>query len=71
MPKSEASEKGAKLGEMFKDVGILGAAVICYLLALFVSGPSSSTRSSQACSLSSLLLPLRLSRLRHYCSRST
>lgn len=39
MPKSEASEKGAKLGEMFKDIGLLGAAVVCYLLANFVSGP--------------------------------
>ncbi len=28
-PKSEASEKGASLGEMFKDVGILGALVAC------------------------------------------
>ncbi len=35
MPKSEASEKGLSLGEMFKDVGILGALVICFLLALF------------------------------------
>jgi len=35
MPKSEASEKGLKLGDMFKDVGILGGLVICYLLALF------------------------------------
>ncbi|MHA3775281.1 MFS transporter [Verrucomicrobiota bacterium sgz303538] len=34
-PKSEASEKGLSLGEMFKDVGILGGAVICYLLVLF------------------------------------
>ena len=39
MPKSEASEKGATLGEMFKDVGLIGAAVACYLLSLFVSGP--------------------------------
>lgn len=39
MPKSEASEKGASLGEMFKDVGLLGAAVACYLLTLFCSGP--------------------------------
>jgi MFS family permease len=37
-PKSEASAKGASLGEMFKDVGILGALVICYLLTLFFSG---------------------------------
>lgn len=34
-PKSEASSKGLRLAEMFKDVGILGAAVACYLLALF------------------------------------
>ncbi|MEI2725121.1 MAG: hypothetical protein V9H26_16850 [Verrucomicrobiota bacterium] len=38
-PKSEASQKGLKLGEMFKDVGILGALVICFLLAMFFSGP--------------------------------
>lgn len=35
MPKSEASEKGLTLGEMFKDVGILGGLVVCFLLALF------------------------------------
>lgn len=35
MPKSEASQKGLSLGEMFKDVGILGALVVCFLLALF------------------------------------
>jgi len=35
MPKSEASEKGLSLGEMFKDVGILGALIVCYLLSLF------------------------------------
>ena len=34
-PKSEASEKGLGLGEMFKDVGILGALVVTYLLVLF------------------------------------
>lgn len=38
MPKSEASKKGLSLGEMFKDVGILGALVVCYLLSLFFSG---------------------------------
>jgi MFS family permease len=38
MPKSEASQKGLTFGEMFKDVGILGALVICFLLALFFSG---------------------------------
>ena len=38
MPKSEASQKGLSLGEMFKDVGILGALIACFLLALFFSG---------------------------------
>lgn len=38
-PKSEAAEKGASIGEMFKDVGILGAVVVCYLLSLFFAGP--------------------------------
>ncbi len=34
-PKSEAAAKGASFVEMFKSVGILGALVACYLLALF------------------------------------
>lgn len=34
-PRSEAAEKGASIVEMFKSVGILGALVACYLLALF------------------------------------
>src|SRR5262249_41918998 len=37
-PTSEASEKGLKLADMFKDVGLLGAGVACFLLALFFSG---------------------------------
>ncbi len=36
-PKSEASEKGIAIGDMLKDVGILGALVICYLLSVFFS----------------------------------
>ncbi len=36
MPKSEASEKGISLGSMFKDVGLLGALVACYLLSMFL-----------------------------------
>jgi MFS family permease len=39
MPKSEASEKGAKLGEMLKDVGLLGVLVVAYLISLFCAGP--------------------------------
>lgn len=35
MPKSEASQKGLSLAEMFKDVGILGGLVVCYLLSRF------------------------------------
>ncbi len=34
-PKSEASAKGLSVGEMLKDVGILGSAVAAYLLVLF------------------------------------
>ena len=36
-PKSEASRSGLSLGEMFKDVGLLGGAVVCFLLSLFFS----------------------------------
>ena len=35
-PKSEAAIKGANFSEMFKDVGILGALVACFLLSLFL-----------------------------------
>lgn len=38
MPKSEASEQGLSLGEMLKDVGLLGGAVVCFLLAKFFGG---------------------------------
>ncbi len=38
MPMSEASQNELSLGDMFKDVGILGGLVICYLLSLFFSG---------------------------------
>ena len=38
MPKSEASSKGLSLGEMFKDVGVLGGLIVCYLLTLFFQG---------------------------------
>ncbi|MEY4569384.1 MAG: hypothetical protein RLZZ398_823 [Verrucomicrobiota bacterium] len=34
-PKSEAAAKGASFVQMFKSVGIIGALVACYLLALF------------------------------------
>jgi len=37
-PKSEASAKGLKFGEMLKDVGILGGAVVSYMLYLFFEG---------------------------------
>lgn len=35
-PRSEASEKGLTLGQMLKDVGIIGAAVIGLFIGLFV-----------------------------------
>jgi hypothetical protein len=34
-PKSEAAAKGSSFVQMFKPVGLIGAAVVCYLLALF------------------------------------
>lgn len=37
-PRSEASESGLSIGEMLKDVGILGGLVVCFLLALFFGG---------------------------------
>ncbi|MBL9198966.1 MAG: MFS transporter [Opitutaceae bacterium] len=38
MPKSEASAKGASFSDMFKDVGLLGALVVGFLLSLFIAG---------------------------------
>ncbi len=38
MPRSEASQKGMKLGDMLADVGILGGLVVCFLMALFFGG---------------------------------
>ncbi|MBS0205204.1 MAG: MFS transporter [Planctomycetes bacterium] len=35
-PKSEASKKGLKLGDMLQDVGILGGLVVCFLLSMFL-----------------------------------
>lgn len=35
-PRSEAAEKGASFAEMFKDVGLLGALVVCGLIVLFL-----------------------------------
>lgn len=35
-PKSEASAKGLKIGEMFKDVGILGTALVSVMLYFFL-----------------------------------
>lgn len=37
-PKSEASAKGLKMGEMLKDVGLLGGAVVAFMLYLFFKG---------------------------------
>lgn len=37
-PKSEASEKGLGMGDMMKDVGLLGGAVVAFMLYLFFGG---------------------------------
>jgi MFS family permease len=34
-PKSEASQKGLSLGEMFQDVGLLGGLIVCGLVVMF------------------------------------
>lgn len=36
MPKSEASRRGLRLGEMLKDVGILGTLIVAALIGLFL-----------------------------------
>ena len=38
MPKSEASKLGLSLGQMLKDVGILGGLVACFFIAYFFGG---------------------------------
>jgi MFS family permease len=48
-PKSEASEKGLGLGEMFKDVGVLGALVVCFLLVQFFNGSLGFDLASSYC----------------------
>ncbi|MBU63452.1 MAG: hypothetical protein CMI26_13225 [Opitutae bacterium] len=48
-PKSEASEKGLGIGEMFKDVGVLGALVVCYLLVQFFNGSLGFDLASSYC----------------------
>jgi MFS family permease len=35
-PKSEASRKGLKLGEMLRDVGVIGSAVVGFFVGLFI-----------------------------------
>jgi MFS family permease len=55
MPKSEASQKGLSFGEMFKDVGILGALVVCFLLALFFNN-ALGLNSTVSCGIAGVLL---------------
>jgi MFS family permease len=50
-PRSEAAAKGASFVDMFRDVGILGAAVACYLLALFFGDIFKSFVPDQAAAL--------------------
>ena len=58
-PRSQAAAEGLSLGEMFKEIGVLGALVVCFLLALFFpslmpAGASWATAAS--CGLAGLLL---------------
>lgn len=43
-PKSEASQKGLKLGDMLQDVGLLGGLVVCFLLSMFFGDVLSSIK---------------------------
>jgi MFS family permease len=54
-PRSEASEKGIRFADMFKDVGILGSLVVCYLLSLFFADALGLSRGA-AYSVSGVLL---------------
>ncbi len=54
MPKSEASKKGLSLGEMFKDVGILGAGVAACLWRC-----SSATMCCRRCCRTAYPVPWR------------
>jgi MFS family permease len=47
-PRSEAAELGASFVDMFRSVGILGAAVACFLLALFFGDILASVIPDQA-----------------------
>jgi MFS family permease len=38
MPRSEAAERGLSFGDMFKDIGVLGALVVCIILSMFFGG---------------------------------
>jgi MFS family permease len=60
MPKSEASQKGLSLGEMFKDIGVLGGVVVCFLLALFFSGALGLVNAAAAAIAGGLLVVLLL-----------
>ena len=55
-PKSEASEKGLGFGQMFRDVGILGSLVICYLLAQFLQGGLTEFDAATSYSIAVILL---------------
>ena len=55
-PKSEASEKGLGFGQMFRDVGILGSLVICYLLAQFFQGGLTNFDAATSYSIAAVLL---------------
>src|SRR6266581_8015330 len=54
MPKSEASQKGLSFGEMFKDIGVLGALVVCFLLALFFNN-ALGISSTVSCGIAGVL----------------
>jgi MFS family permease len=55
-PKSEASEKGLGFGQMFRDVGVLGSLVVCYLLAQFLQGGLTQFDAATSYSIAVIIL---------------
>jgi MFS family permease len=59
-PKSEAANNGLSMGEMFKDIGVLGSIVVCFLLALFFANAIGLSSGSATAIAGGLMLIVML-----------
>ncbi len=59
-PKSEAAAKGLSFGEMFKDIGVLGSIVACFLLSLFFANALGFSSGSATAIAGGLMLVVLL-----------